>query len=269
MSNVLDIPNLERVVNNFANIINNIWTKNSKIVNITKHAKSWWNDKYNKNLAKYRALKNIKDWKTFQKTVKNTKQSFFDLKIQEIAKKKHSSWKLISWVNKCKLPTIETIKYNGQPCLDLEDLQQALHSSFNIAQFCQIDESVLNELDSYSSPLWTLFSEEEFTSAIVKCNNISVSGPDRLSQEHLKYIIKDKTCLKNIIAIANACFEIGYWPNHFKKSMTIVIPKPNKISYNSPKFFKPIVLLNTLGKLIKKVIGDRLQFYVISNNLIY
>jgi len=51
--------------------------------------------------------------------------------------------------------------------------------------------------------------------------------------------------------------------------MTIVIPKPNKMLYNSPKSFRPIVLLNTLGKLIKKVIGDRLQFYVISNNFIY
>jgi len=40
-SNILDIPNLERVVNDFANIIDNIWMKNSKIVNITKHAKSW------------------------------------------------------------------------------------------------------------------------------------------------------------------------------------------------------------------------------------
>ena len=51
--------------------------------------------------------------------------------------------------------------------------------------------------------------------------------------------------------------------------MTIVIPKPNKVLYNSPKSFRPIVLLNTLGKLIKKVIGNRLQFYVISNNFIY
>ena len=65
MSNVLDIPNLERVVNDFANIINNAWTKNSKIINITKHTKSWWDNKYNKDLAKYRASKNIKDWKTF------------------------------------------------------------------------------------------------------------------------------------------------------------------------------------------------------------
>ena len=35
------------------------------------------------------------------------------------------------------------------------------------------------------------------------------------------------------------------------------------------KSFRPIVLLNTLGKLIEKFIGDRLQFYVISNNFIY
>jgi len=41
MSNILNIPNLERVVNDFANIVYNAWTKNSKIVNITKYAKSW------------------------------------------------------------------------------------------------------------------------------------------------------------------------------------------------------------------------------------
>ena len=51
--------------------------------------------------------------------------------------------------------------------------------------------------------------------------------------------------------------------------MMIVIPKPNKSSYNSLKSFRPIVLLNTLGKLIEKVIGERLQFQVISNNFIH
>ena len=62
---------------------------------------------------------------------------------------------------------------------------------------------------------------------------------------------------------------MGYWPNHFKKSTTIIIPKSNKIFYDLPKFFILIVLLNTLEKLIKKVIGDRLQFYIVSNNFIY
>ena len=39
--------------------------------------------------------------------------------------------------------------------------------------------------------------------------------------------------------------------------------------YNQPKAFRPIVLLNTLGKLIEKVITERIQFTVASNNFIY
>jgi len=49
----------------------------------------------------------------------------------------------------------------------------------------------------------------------------------------------------------------------------IIIPKPNKLSYDSPKSFRPIVLLNTLGKLIKKVIGERIQFHIASNDFIH
>ena len=49
----------------------------------------------------------------------------------------------------------------------------------------------------------------------------------------------------------------------------VIIPKPNKLLYDSPKLFRPIILLNTLGKLIEKVIGERIQFHVIINDLIY
>jgi len=49
----------------------------------------------------------------------------------------------------------------------------------------------------------------------------------------------------------------------------IVIPKLNKKLYNSPKLFRPIVLLNIVGKLIEKVIAERLQFNMTSNNFIH
>ncbi len=54
-----------------------------------------------------------------------------------------------------------------------------------------------------------------------------------------------------------------------KVSTTVVIPKLNKSLYDSPKVFCPIVLLNTLGKLIEKVIAERLQFIVASNNFVH
>jgi len=49
----------------------------------------------------------------------------------------------------------------------------------------------------------------------------------------------------------------------------IVISKPNKKSYDLSKAFRLIVLLNTVDKLIKKVIGERLQFNMASNEFIY
>jgi len=54
-----------------------------------------------------------------------------------------------------------------------------------------------------------------------------------------------------------------------KVLITIVIPKPNKDSYNSSKAYQPIVLLNIIGKLFEKVISEIMQFLSISNNFIY
>ena len=111
---------------------------------------------------------------------------------------------------------------------------------------------------------WPVFSKKEFRTAISSCNNSSAPGPDKLSWSHLKTILKDDECLNTIIYIANAYINLGYWPSYFKISTTVVISKPNKKLYNSPKSFKSIVLLNIIGKLIEKVIGERLQFNMMS-----
>ena len=183
--------------------------------------------------------------------------------------KKQGPWELMNWVNKQKLPAIKTIKYNNQPCLEIHDLWHTLHCLFNIAQHCIVNKRVLEELSSFLSSYWNWFSKKEFIIAITKCNNSSISGPDKLSWSHLKHILKDRTCLQNLVNIANSCFDLGFWPSHFKILTIIVILKPNKISYDSSKVFRPIVFLNTLSKLIEKVIGKRLQFYVMSNNFIH
>ena len=103
-----------------------------------------------------------------------------------------------------------------------------------------------------------LFSEEEFKSSIMKCNNSMTPGPDKLSWKYLKIIVNNSTCLKNFINITNVYINLDHWPLHFKISSSIIISKPNKAFYNSPKTFRSIVLLNMFGKLIKKVIGKRL-----------
>ena len=90
-----------------------------------------------------------------------------------------------------------------------------------------------------------------------------------MSWHHWKFIIKNDEYLSKIINIADACIDLGHWPKYFKISTTVVIPKPNKMSYDNPKAFRPIVLLNTLGKLVEKVIAERLQHIVASNDFIH
>ena len=74
---------------------------------------------------------------------------------------------------------------------------------------------------------------------------------------YIKSIIRDKECINKFIDITNACIDLEHWPSHFKTSMTVVISKPNKISFKSSRSYYSIVLLNT----IVKIVDDGLGFY--------
>jgi len=81
VSNLPDIDRLENIVNSLTSNIEHAWEKNSKLVNISRHSKSWWNNECNWCLKNYRTSRSLEDWKIFRKTVKTTKWSFFNLKI--------------------------------------------------------------------------------------------------------------------------------------------------------------------------------------------
>ena len=116
---------------------------------------------------------------------------------------------------------------------------------------------------------WNPFSREKIISTIEKYNNSSTSGLDKVLWRYLKKIVKDVVHLNKFIDNANVYIDIGHWPLHFKVSSTIIIPKPNKVFYNFSNTYWPIILLNTISKLFEKVISERLQFLLISNNFIH
>ena len=175
----------------------------------------------------------------------------------------------MNWVKKKKLSMIKAIQYNGHPCIKLEELWNALHNLFNLAQNQYIDPDLLDKISDKKVTRWSLFSKAEIIDTINKYNNSSTSGLDKLSWRHLKKIVKNEECINKLIDIANNCIDLGHWLSHFKTLTTVIISKPNKVFYNSTKSFYPIVLLNTTRKLFEKMIGKQLQFSTISNNFIH
>ena len=117
--------------------------------------------------------------------------------------------------------------------------------------------------------MWNLFSKKELIDAIDKYNNSSALGLDKLTWRYLKSIIRSKDCIHKLIDITNTCINLEHWLSHFKMSTMVIIPKPNKDTFDSPKSYCPIVFLNTIEKLFEKMIGECLQFHMISNNFIH
>ena len=152
-----------------------------KAVKITRYSKAWWNNECQLSLDKYQAYQSLKNWCSFKSTVKKTKHLFFDEKIEEIANKKCSTWELMNWVRKQKLPVIEAIQYKEHSCIELKDLWIALHNSFNSAQTREIDIHILDNIPSKPTEEWNSFAKKELIDAIEKCNNLSALGPDKLT----------------------------------------------------------------------------------------
>jgi hypothetical protein len=210
------------------------------------------------------------DWMAFKRATCKAKRKHFDERIDKIAHTKLRPWDLMDWVGPRKTPPVEAILYQGVPCTSLDQLWNALHSPFNSALDRPIDLSVLgNKWESPSIRAWIPYSAVEMSDALTGTSNPSAPRPDHITWCHLKCIVQDRYPSRLFLWLANTCLQSGHWPAEFKASTTVVIPKPGKPLYDTPKSFRPIVLLNTLGKMFEKMLSNRLQFEAAEHGVLH
>ncbi|EAT76579.2 hypothetical protein SNOG_16000 [Parastagonospora nodorum SN15] len=111
---------------------------------------------------------------------------------------------------------------------------------------------------------------------------------DKLEKDELKRILKDlpdgkaygtdnipyealKKCRKVIEPILetifNAFLQFRLHPDHFKETITFVIQKPGKDA-KVPTSYRPIAILNTIGKVYERIIANRLKTLAQTHNLL-
>ena len=80
------------------------------------------------------------------------------------------------------------------------------------------------------------------------------SGSNLIPNDFLKAIGEPLAAIVAVIAIA--CWKLGYYPKQFKYACIVVIQKLGKAAYDTLGAWRPIALLNTIGKLIEALIAN-------------
>ena len=100
---------------------------------------------------------------------------------------------------------------------------------------------------------------EQITRATHKLSTHKAPGPDGVPNIVLKKSIN--VIVTHLYFIFRAIFGLKTYPSEWKESITVVLRKPGKPSYQEPKAYRPIALLNTLGKLFSSLIADDLSHF--------
>jgi hypothetical protein len=93
----------------------------------------------------------------------------------------------------------------------------------------------------------------------------SAPGPDGIQNIVLQHL--PQSVFKFIATIMNCSMALNYFPSQWKLAKLLMFPKAGK-DLTSPLNYRPISLLNSLGKLFEKIILKRLNSQLSEQNIL-
>ncbi|KAL0821383.1 hypothetical protein ABMA28_005969 [Loxostege sticticalis] len=105
------------------------------------------------------------------------------------------------------------------------------------------------------------FTVKELKTAVGSFNPKKAPGEDGFTADICsRAILQDPDAF---LALFNRCLLTGYFPKTWKQATVVVLRKPGKDDYKSPKAYRPIGLLPVLGKVLEKMLIARVKWHLI------
>ena len=101
--------------------------------------------------------------------------------------------------------------------------------------------------------------EEELEEMIKKQRDGKAAGENGLGGKVFKIMWRVDWCRKEIKEVVEGSLSLGYVCERWRRSVGIVIRKPNKVDYGSPNSYRIINLLDVLGKVVERLLARRLE----------
>lgn len=102
----------------------------------------------------------------------------------------------------------------------------------------------------------------ELKYVISQQNPKKAPGYDRIDIRLIKNLLKTSPDL--LLLLYNKCFQLGHFPNAWKKGIVIFFRKKNK-NPKVPTSYRPITLLPMMGKILERLIKIRTMTYLEHN----
>jgi hypothetical protein len=103
------------------------------------------------------------------------------------------------------------------------------------------------------------FTQEEVGQVIEGLKQKEAPGPNGNTNEIAKLMFK--AIPKTVISIYSECLRKGSFPANWKIAKVIPITKPEKEGGGDPSKYRPISLLNTEGKILEKLLIQRIMHH--------
>ena len=285
--------NVDIDINEFTNIIlqsahNNIpHTRNRPGRNHTP----WWNNDCKQAVAKRRRA-----LRAFQKCIcerhsreainakRETKETILKAKREgweEFSSKFNrytplsEIWKLIRYFRLKRKPNykIPHISIGNAQCTTPSDVanqfaahysQVSAHNIYTAQQHATLDNILdtcnfhSDNTEHYNLP----FNIKELQLSLSKCGNTSI-GPDQLAYAFFQHL--SEPSIEIFLSTINLLWEEGTFPESWKDSTLIPIPKPGK-NLTDPASYRPISLISCASKIVERMVNSRIRVYLESNN---
>ena len=129
-------------------------------------------------------------------------------------------------------------------------------------QTCKIRNG--NNTTLNNNKKWKKITSQEVKWNIKQLRNSS-TGPDNIHNRCLKNYTE--LLVHHLTNLFNLILNVGYIPNMWKKAYIILLLKPKK-DKKHPSSYRPISLLSCLGKLLEKIIKQRLMTELERRNIL-
>ena len=265
------IPYLEDLAINLTNLIKDLLEEIAPLRKNTSFSKKWWNPAL-KNLRKelartrriYKSTRLLEDFNSYKEArnlyfreIKKAKAKSQITYLESIDSKSIDIYKLLKIIDK-KDYIIPTIIYKEKERETKANSFKEKSSLFKKVLFPKPPPSKVINLDYYlgENQEWPSINSSKISLAINTSNTKKAPGPDNISFLIIKEVYKAIPDLFN--KVFKLLLNNSYQPLIQREAIGVIIPKPNKEDKKDPKAYRPISLLNYLGKILEKIIATRL-----------